>query len=319
MFFYNFNELDNFIKNNLINNLTQEKNNLENIINLYDNKQNELSNLITNMIEMSYSIDKSKLDNFYNTINLLKKSFDMMNDIENLSLKLNKDIDYTIELYDKSLEDNENEIKANLVEYNKQRDELFNKILEFESINTSIINSTISLFFNKKDKDSKDQNKKNINKEINIKINNNLNQDDRNILTVSEKEQKAYLPFFYKDVKEIYQKYSDKYKTMKDVIDDLYVIPLDRFKNSSISRFRESFNLIRNKEHGSITKALDLGLELMFKYELNPIIICACRNLDELDIYLDCLEENELYDFKCFDINFEIMPKISKNTKKDTF
>ena len=57
----------------------------------------------------------------------------------------------------------------------------------------------------------------------------------------------------------------------------------------------------------------------MFKYELNPIIICACRNLDELDIYLDCLEENELYDFKCFDINFEIMPKISKNTKKDTF
>ena len=249
MFFYNFSELDNFIKNNLINNLTQEKNNLENIINLYDNKQNELSNLITNMIEMSYSIDKSKLDNFYNTINLLKKSFDMMNDIENLSLKLNKDIDYTIELYDKSLEDNENEIKANLVEYNKQRDELFNKILEFESINTSIINSTISLFFNKKDKDSKDQNKKNINKEINIKINNNLNQDDRNILTVSEKEQKAYLPFFYKDVKEIYQKYSDKYKTMKDVIDDLYVIPLDRFKNSSISRFRESFNLIRNKEH----------------------------------------------------------------------
>ena len=57
----------------------------------------------------------------------------------------------------------------------------------------------------------------------------------------------------------------------------------------------------------------------MFKYELNPIIIAACRNLNELDIYLDCLEENELYDFKCFKIKFEVMPKIVKNSKKDTF
>ena len=57
----------------------------------------------------------------------------------------------------------------------------------------------------------------------------------------------------------------------------------------------------------------------MFKYKLNPIVIAACRNLDELDIYLDCLENNELYDFKCFEIKFEVMPKIIKNRKKDTF
>ena len=68
--------------------------------------------------------------------------------------------------------------------------------------------------------------------------------------------------------------------------------------------------MIREKEKGSITKALDLGLELMFKYELNPIVIAACRNLDELDIYLDCLEENELYDFTCFEIKFEVMPQL---------
>ena len=67
--------------------------------------------------------------------------------------------------------------------------------------------------------------------------------------------------------------------------------------------------MIREKEKGSITKAFDLGLELMFKYELNPIIIAACRNLDELDIYLDCLEENELQEFPCFEIKFEVMPQ----------
>ena len=50
----------------------------------------------------------------------------------------------------------------------------------------------------------------------------------------------------------------------------------------------------------------------MFKYELNPIIITACRNLDELDIYLDCLDKNELFDFHCFDIKFEVAPKITK-------
>ena len=57
----------------------------------------------------------------------------------------------------------------------------------------------------------------------------------------------------------------------------------------------------------------------MFKYELNPIVIAACRNLDELDIYLDCLDNNELYEFSCFDIKFEVMPQISKKNKKNIF
>ena len=48
----------------------------------------------------------------------------------------------------------------------------------------------------------------------------------------------------------------------------------------------------------------------MFHYDLNPIVIAACRNLDELDIYLDCLQENELSDFDCFEIKFELAPKV---------
>ena len=88
------------------------------------------------------------------------------------------------------------------------------------------------------------------------------------------------------------------------------VIPLNKFENFSTARFREAFNLIRYKEKSSIFSALDLGLELMFKYNLNPIIIAACRNLDELDIYLDCLDENELSDFKCFEVRFEVNPNL---------
>ena len=110
----------------------------------------------------------------------------------------------------------------------------------------------------------------------------------QNTLIVSEKEQLAYLP--YNDIK----------------------VPLNRFKNAPISRFRESIDLILHRENGSIFQAIDLGLELMFNYKLNPIIIAACKNLDELDIYLDCLEENELEDFTCFKIRFEVAPEIYK-------
>ena len=137
---------------------------------------------------------------------------------------------------------------------------------------------------------------------------------DSNVLIVSEKDQKAYLPYKYKDIENFLNLFPNKYKTSKEVIEDIYIVPLDKFKNAPLSRFREAFNLILRKEKGSIIKAFDLGLELMFKYNLNPIIVSACRTLDELDIYLDCLDENELFDFKCFEVRFEVCPNIYKKT-----
>ncbi len=319
MLFYEFDVLDNFIKNNLMSNLKTEKENITQIINLYDNKKSNLLEITNNMIEVSDLIDKNKLENFYETISLLKKSFENINSIQILASKLYEDLNSTISLYDKDIENNKEEIKANLIEYNKKEDELFHKILEFENINTSVLNSAIELSFSVLDKKIKRKTQfvntifENDHKKVDIE----LEPHDCNVLTISEKHQKAYLPFFYSEVQNIFRNSNGKYQTLQDVVDDLYIVPLSRFKNSSIARFKESFHLIREKEKGSITRALDLGLELMFQYELNPIIIAACRNLDELDIYLDCLEENELYDFSCFEIKFEVMPQLLK--KKDTF
>lgn len=140
---------------------------------------------------------------------------------------------------------------------------------------------------------------------------------DNNILIISEIEQKAYLPYYYKDIESVYKSSNNKYNAILEVIQDLYVIPLEKFKHSSIARFREAFNLMLHKEKKSIISALDLAFELMFKYDLNPIIIAACRNLDELDIYLDCLEDKELFDFKCFEIRFEVAPNIYKKTSEE--
>lgn len=65
---------------------------------------------------------------------------------------------------------------------------------------------------------------------------------------------------------------------------------------------------MRKKEKASIIESLSLALELYFNTSLNPAIITACKNLDELDTYLDCLSENALDKFSIFNIKYEILP-----------
>ena len=69
-----------------------------------------------------------------------------------------------------------------------------------------------------------------------------------------------------------------------------------------------------NKEKKSKKQAILLGLELMFEFNLHPAIITACQNLEQLDIYLDCLEDNELEKFSCFKVIYKGLPKL-KNEK----
>ncbi len=313
MLFYHFDMLDNFIENNLTNNIELEKENINQIIKLYEDKKSNLQSITTNIIEITDSINQKKLENFHETISSLKNLFEDMNTIRQLAYQLKSDLEETLTLY-RNMQNNKNEIKANLVEYNKQREELSTKIFQFENKYTAVLNSAIALSLKTANKKARKivsiSNYSTSNEKPRIDI--ELEPQDNNILVISEKDQKAYLPFFYSEVKDIFQNAKQKYQSLQDVVNDLYVLPLNRFKNSSMARLRESFHLIRKKENGSITKALDLGLELMFQYELNPIIIAACRNLDELDIYLDCLDENELHDFTCFEIKFEIMPQLTK-------
>ena len=261
MLFYNFNTLDSYIKDNLTTNIVVEKNNLDKIRALYDNKKTKLSDIIENMINTANFTEKGKIEKFHDANALLKKSIININNIEKFVLELIDDLKYINELCEKNIADNENEIKACLVEYNKQRENLFNKILEFENDSTCSFQSAINNFLN--------IDKKSVHNENNIaRINIDSEQHDSNVLIISEKEQKAYLPFFYNKVKDIFENPEYNYKNMQDVVNTLYVLPLNKFKNSSLSRFRESFNLIRFKENGTILQALDLGLELLLHVEI---------------------------------------------------
>ena len=138
-----------------------------------------------------------------------------------------------------------------------------------------------------------------------------------NTLIISEVHQNVILPYKLIEINNYLEDKPDYYSSIKDVVYKKYTLPLKQFKNPFISRFRESFRLIRNKEKGAIRDAFDLGIELMFNYNLHPAIISACKNLDELDIYLDYLESGETNKFDIFNVVFEMMPTVVK--KKHQF
>ena len=135
---------------------------------------------------------------------------------------------------------------------------------------------------------------------------------EENTLLISESLQKVILPFSNSELEEYVIQYPSHFNNTQDVIDKVFTIPLKAFNNPAIARFRETFRLMREKENASIKDALDLALELMFNYNLYPAIITACRNLDELDIYLAYLDTGEVDKFKIFNIVYQLSPTLSK-------
>lgn len=144
-----------------------------------------------------------------------------------------------------------------------------------------------------------------------------INSDDlelsyvENTLVISDLQGKIILPYTMAGIQEIIQKDAEhKYTSISDVIEKLYTKPISDYKFSAIARFREAYRLMIQKEHSSKLKALCLASELFANYNLHPAIITACDSLDQLDIYLACLEDETLDDFHGFDIKYEIAPVI---------
>ncbi len=133
---------------------------------------------------------------------------------------------------------------------------------------------------------------------------------DNDVLTINEETQKVYLPYKIEDVMNMIKNPANGYHTIKEVVEGEYTIPMSTFKPPIVSRFKEAYNFMRTKENSSVYAALDLALELMFNANLNPAIIRACNNLRELNVYLDCLYENELEKFDCFKIVYKVLPRI---------
>lgn len=132
-----------------------------------------------------------------------------------------------------------------------------------------------------------------------------------NTLIISVDQGKVIFPYKIEELENTLQN-NKRYHSIEEIIDRFYTKPIGYYKFSAISRFKEAYKLIKDKEKGSTFKALVLAFELFGNYSLHPAIITACKSLDALDIYLACLDENTLDDFKFFNIKYEIPLTIKK-------
>lgn len=142
-------------------------------------------------------------------------------------------------------------------------------------------------------------------KEIHIKNNNTL--------LISEKQGKVILPYKAEEVLRIFNKEKSKYSSVEEVIEDKFTRNFSDFKIQFASRYAETMKLARDRENYSFMDAITIATEMMKKRFLHPAIISACRTLNELDVYLDCLDKNELEDFKIFKVKYELYPMVVKH------
>ena len=129
---------------------------------------------------------------------------------------------------------------------------------------------------------------------------------DNKTLLISAKKGVVELPYTVNEVTRLKNKKG--YDSLQETINKEFVVPINRYRNASIARFREGCNLMRKREGKGLVASMDLALELTFKSLLNPAIITACKSVNELDMYLDCLKSNELEKFDIFDIKYEVAP-----------
>ena len=160
-----------------------------------------------------------------------------------------------------------------------------------------------------------DDNIDNIDNIVNIDkddIINNLEENNGTLL-ISEVQGKVVLPYTIKEVDTILNNNREKYSSRQEVIENVFTKPFNDYKNQFSSRFREAVELVTKRDKMSFKDGISLVTELFSKRYLHPAIISACKNVDELNVYIDCLDNNELDDFKIFNIEYEIYPMVENN------
>ena len=318
IFFNNTNELDK--------SLETEKNFFNYNLKSQENLKNIILNYMQNFSNSTNNINSTYANQIMNILDSLKNSLELCNkNINNYELflgnlnKINefyKNNDENLNTEINNFNQNYNDLNKNIMENTIKIEECINNIskeseLRFSSISTETIESTPiiqqlpqdSIDFSEKVSENVSQNSE----ESEQKKYNSFSYTE-NTLVVSETTQNVTLPFKITDLNEILKNEPNKYNSIDDVITKKYTLPLKNFKNPTVSRFKQGFKLMREKEHSSFRQAFDLGMELIFDSNLHPAIIPACDNLETLDNYLYCLENKQTEKFNRFNIVFECPP-----------
>lgn len=138
--------------------------------------------------------------------------------------------------------------------------------------------------------------------------------ENNDTLLISEILNKVVLPYTSNEVKEILEDTTNNYETLEQVIDNVFTRSLSGYRHQAWARYNETLKLCKISEDCRKIDSISLALEMMRKRYLHPSIITACRSIDELNVYLDCLEKDELDDFEIFNIKYELYPVAVKES-----
>ena len=247
--------------------------------------------------DVEFTASQKAFEAINNVINDLSTLNDTLENIEKniLELILKNETSYISQEMTDSIITN---IKVEINRFNI----FYNNIYSSNNADTIIIEN----FFNKiyKLDDENSDKSTNINDDDDI-----VPINDNNILRISERDNKVYLPYSKSEILDFLRSYPNIYKNYKHVINREYVADLTFYnRHPVIARFRETYSLIRDREMKPMIDAFKRSMNLMFRYELNPAIIAGLKSENQLDLYLDCIEKNDLDSFKPFKIIFEVNP-----------
>ena len=110
--------------------------------------------------------------------------------------------------------------------------------------------------------------------------------EDNDTLLISEKQGKIFLPYTVNDLEQYLEEYPDEYKSLSDVVNQEYIVSIDKYRHQSISRFKEMYCLMRDVEMKSVIEAFKRAVEVMFDSRINPTIIAACRTEEQVNNYI---------------------------------
>ena len=132
---------------------------------------------------------------------------------------------------------------------------------------------------------------------------------DNETLLISERTEKIYLPYKTSDLLNYIHSYPHLYNSLSDVVKQEFILPYTYFtEHPSKTRFSEAYNLIRNREGKNFISATLFAIKISRYHNLNPAIVASCKNREELELYIDCLNSNRLDKFKNFSIAYEVNP-----------
>lgn len=303
LFFY-----ENMTENETISMINNEKSNLECINKFYNIKRKTLLIYMQKITDSIQKIeDTNRCTSLFEILSKLKELSQKMEIISSNHKKLCDDLN--------SLSYGEETFTVKINEYNSTKQTFETDLTDFlveseEFIHTALENYDFQF------RDAEDEKITSLAEETSAALENtpetqsNVYITDNNCLLISETKGKVFLPYKIDELRAQLESKNNKYASLSELIEQEYVLPISKFKNSMLARFEATFELMKKKEKSSLFEALDFALELSFVSTLNPAIIVACKNKFELDVYLACLHEGKLENFKIFDIKYESCPII---------